>query len=86
MASAFWNCRRTKPPSGGLQRSPKLAAARRNSASLGMTQRVDGQGPYPLRSMTLSASTFFIAMNFSQETVISGLLTGGLLAKMLPPP
>ncbi|MGN5479060.1 hypothetical protein ACTMU2_25310 [Cupriavidus basilensis] len=25
--------------------------------------------------------TFFIATNFSQETVISGLLTGGLLAQ-----
>ena len=28
----------------GLQRSPELAAARRNSASLGMTPRADGQG------------------------------------------
>ncbi len=57
----------------------KIAKACRCSQELrelGMTPRADGQSPYPLRSMTLSHIYFL----FSQETVISGLLTGGLLA------
>jgi len=49
-ASVSWNSRRAKPPSNGPRRSPKPAAARRNSASSGTTPRADRRGRSPMRT------------------------------------
>src|SRR5262249_41138365 len=49
-ASVSWNSRRAKPPSNGPRRSPKPAAARRNSASSGTTPRADWRGRSPMRT------------------------------------